>query len=234
MKMRWLHTNTQIIYLFIVLYSIITVESGDTYETDFYGSLTGGFSNIKIFNQGRITGITGWGATSIYQGIIIESWTSDNKSNNDIIGTESVQSAYRCLPFQLINDDFISGYRVTWGNIGTVNRWVRMIVFLSNTGETYTCSIDPTVYATVTQLNDTGVISLSGQYLTGFKFRFGGVIDAIGFQFTTLVTTAAPTWIPTETPSKSPTKYPTNNPSKTPTQYPTYLPTFIPTSIPTF
>eukprot|EP01084_Bolivina_argentea_P303415 523836_1 len=89
----------------------------------------------------------------------------------------------------LDTDDYINSYRVKY------SKFVNGLYFRSYKNIQYGCET-----TTTHKYNDTDWIVNDGYYLSGFKWRSGGIVDAIGFEFT-----AWPTLSPSSTPSEQPT-----------------------------
>eukprot|EP01084_Bolivina_argentea_P315195 546020_1 len=155
-----------------------------TILTSKYGG-SGGTAQSAL-NQGRISGILDWGISTCCNGpqyaMYIHNWTSDgittvlNWGNGD-------QDTAPCNPFNLTNNDYITGYKVYYGTSGL--RLVRGLIFYTLNGYSYSC-LAPNInnfgndqVSYYSQIDDFS-------YLTGWKGGAGAVIDYIQLQFTAM------------------------------------------------
>ncbi len=162
---------------------IITLTSGQTIiETPKYGGNGGnvGVTATPYINLGKIRGIASWGYdVTSWSGAIGEfSWIVGypTQSNSATFGYQSPDTP--CTPFQLSIHDYITGYRVITGPGPDV---VFGITFYTHLNNTYQCQ-----YPSLDMQNkiDSGIISHSGYYLSGFYMLSYAIVNQIGFQFT--------------------------------------------------
>eukprot|EP01084_Bolivina_argentea_P288619 495404_1 len=187
--------------IFAVLYGVC--KSQNTTETQLYGGSGGdaGFS----FDEGRIFHIS-WSTETggLYMGAVTDmTWQSDTTGTSaNTLGSET---GTPCPVISLPYGEYIDSYRVqlAYYNNNMSTAYVAGLAFKSSSNKKYIC----TVHAESSY--DTQMISYPGYYLSGFKWRRGHILDAIGFQFTAI--TPNPTTNPTTattTPTSSPTAAP--------------------------
>ena len=188
--------------VFVFLLAIIVTTLGDVqfyqeHITPIYGNSNSGdrFMHFSTSEQNgnRIKGINKWGNAHYIQynndgtgipyirfegNIVIKSWSTDMKrDNNEAIGWAPL-GYQRCESFTLNDTDYIDGYRIL------SNHYIAGIQFKTYFGNIYSCLPKSDKYIMNNELNDTGWIIYHNMYLSGIYGQKGAVIDGIGFQFT--------------------------------------------------